>query len=190
MTLLLPRTSETYFCDPVSLLSLINCSDSLTRTSLTGSTSVNWSKTKEFFSLLKWGTLCKSCVLRTEAHFTQILPVIVQLHSKPYIESKPKRSEKVKPRHGYLLFWKKKKENQININPKQTKNHPTLVITVWKCICIFKLFCVVHTPNFLQSDSVYCFPFVSPRSGFSIFSQKGTVFTQRWKLQNYINWFC
>lgn len=188
MRLLLQWTSKTYFCGPVSLLSLNNCGDSLTRTSLTGSTSVNWSKTKEFFSLLKWDTLCKSCVLQTEAHFTQMLPVIVQLHSKPYIESKPKRSE---TKAWLPAFLKKKiKEDQTNINPKQTKKHPTLFITVWKCICIFKLFCVLHNPNFLQSDSVYCFPFVSPRSCFSIFSQKGTVFTQRWKLQNYINWFC
>lgn len=37
--------------------------------------------------------LCKSCVLQTEANFTQMHSVIVHLHPKPYIESKPKKSE-------------------------------------------------------------------------------------------------
>lgn len=66
----------------------------------------------------------KSCVLQTEAYFTQMHPVNVQFHPKLYIESKPKKSET----KAQLPKFLEKKEK-----------HPTLFITVQKCICIFKI---------------------------------------------------
>lgn len=119
----------------------------------------------------------KFCVLQTEAHFAQMHPVIVQLHPKPYIKSKLKKSE-TKAWLTYISGGKNKKAPHFIYHCSEVY------------LYFFKLLCVLHTLTSWSFNSVFCLLLVSPRSCFSIYSQKGTVFTQRWKLQNYMNWFC
>lgn len=121
--------------------------------------------------------LNKSCVMQTRGSFTQMHPVFVQLHSKPDIESKPRE----KWNQGMVTYF----------SGNNNKKSPPLYLSLFRSVSVFLnyfVFCMLLTSCSL--NSIFCFPLVSPRSCFSIYSQEGTVFAQRWKLQNYMNWFC
>lgn len=86
--------------------------------------------------------LCKSCVLQTEAHFTEMLPVIVQLHPKPCIENKPKKSE--------TKAWLPAFLKTIKPEPNKQKNTP-LYLALFRRVSVFFncfVFCIPLTSCF------------------------------------------